>query len=158
MPSSGKTTIASHLALHLNYKFIDLDHMVERYEGRSLIEVLETEGAQYFLSLQYSFLQQIGEKERVIISTAGSMIYHPEAMAWLAQNSRIVMIDTPLTVIEDRLSRTPKAVVGLKEKGLYNLWKERMPLYKEYAEFSIKTEGKELFMITEEIALGARIP
>jgi hypothetical protein len=33
-----------------------------------------------------------------------------------------------------------------------------MPLYKEYAEFSIKTEGKELFMITEEIALGARIP
>lgn len=151
MPSAGKTTISEHLAKAIQYNSIDLDHMVEEKENRSLISVLEDKGGQYFLDMEYGFLKDLRESETVVISTAGSIIYHEGAMEWLARNTTIVFIDTDLEVIKDRLSKTPKAIVGLKEKGLDTLWEERLPVYRRWADVEVETQGKSIEQVVLEI-------
>lgn len=151
MPSAGKTTIAEALVEKLGYKTIDLDSMVEEREGRSLIEILEEKGGKYFLDIENSFLQSLLPEEKVVISTAGSIIYHDEAMKWLKANSTICFVDTEFSVIEQRLTVKPKAIVGLKEKGLQTLWEERIPVYKSWADISVVTGGKNSEQVADEI-------
>ncbi len=151
MPSAGKTVIAEELANKLLYKHIDLDSIVEEREGRSLIDILETDGGKFFLDIENDVLHALKTDEKVIISTAGSIIYHDEAMNWLRSNSRICFIDSDFSVIEQRLSVKPKAVIGLKEKGLRKLWDERLPIYKKWADISVSTHGKDLAQIANEI-------
>lgn len=151
MPSAGKTTISKKLAALIDYKSIDLDHMVEEKENKSLISILEDKGSQYFLDMEYGFLKNLQENETIVIGTAGSIIYHEEAMKWLKSNTKIIFIDTDLEIIKDRLSKKPKAVVGLKEKGLDVLWEERLPVYRKWADIEITTQGKSIEQIVSEI-------
>jgi shikimate kinase len=151
MPSAGKTSFSKTLASKLGYKIIDLDHMVEEKEGQSLIAVLEEKGSEYFLNMEYSFLRNLLPDEKVVISTAGSIIYHDQAMEWLKKNTTICFIDTELSVIEQRLSVAPKAIVGLKEKGLAKLWEERIPVYKKWADITVETQGKDSSQVVDEI-------
>jgi shikimate kinase len=153
MPSAGKTSVAKVLAFKLGYEMYDLDSMVEKQEQRSLIEILEKEGAEYFLNIEYSFLEQLPPERKVIISTAGSIIYHDKAMDWLKANSTICFIDTELSVIEDRLAIKPKAVVGLKEKGLQMLWNERIPVYKKWADIHTCTGNFSIEEIVDDVIL-----
>ena len=151
MPSAGKSTIGKELAEKLGYSFMDLDHMVEEKEGQSLISILETKGGPYFLDIEYSFLRQVKNDEKVVISTAGSIIYHAPAMEWLKNNTKVIYINTPLEIIEKRLAEKPKAVVGLKEKGLAKLAEERIPVYTKYADSIVDTTNKEPAQVIEEI-------
>lgn len=151
MPSAGKTTISEHLAKAIRYNSIDLDHMVEEKENQSLIKVLEDKGGRYFLDMEYGFLKDLKENETVVIGTAGSIIYHEEAMKWLKDNTKIIFIDTDLDIIKERLSKTPKAIVGLKEKGLDTLWEERLPVYRKWADIEISTHDKNIEQIVLEI-------
>ena len=151
MPSSGKGTVGKELAEKLNYGFIDLDTMVEQKEGDSLINVMNTKGAEYFRSMEYDFLMEIKLDAKVVISPAGSIILKAEAIDWLSKNTFLIFLNTPFNVIEERLAIKPKAVFGLKDRGLKSIWDERMPLYKEYADLIVSTEGKGAEQITNEI-------
>jgi shikimate kinase len=151
MPSAGKTSFSKILASKLGYKIIDLDHMVEEKEGTSIANILEEKGAEYFLGVEYSFLQELSPDEKVVISTAGSMIYHDQSMEWLKKNSTICFVDTEFLVIEQRLSVAPKAIVGLKEKGLAKLWEERIPVYKKWADIIVETKDKDSSQVVDEI-------
>lgn len=151
MPSVGKTTIGKALAKQLGYIHVDLDSMVEKKEGQSLIEVLNEKGGKYFLDMEYAFLQELLPDQKVVISTAGSMIYHDLAMKWLKENTAICFIETSFEIIEQRLKAEPKAIVGLKEKGLQVLWDERIPVYKEWADMTVSALGKNSDDVAREI-------
>lgn len=151
MPSSGKTTVAKSLAKQLGYVFIDLDHMVEEKEGKSIAQIFEENGVTYFLDMQYSILQNLPSDQNTVISPAGSIIYHDLAMKWLKENTSICLIETSFETIEQRLIVYPKAIAGLKEKGLQTLWNERMPVYKQWADVSVESLDKNPEDIAQEI-------
>jgi shikimate kinase len=151
MPSSGKTTIGAAVAKRIGFTFLDLDTMVENIEGVSLIEVMEKKGADYFRNMEFGFLEKIKKEEKAVISPAGSIIFQKEAMQWIKSNTKVFFLDTPFTVIEARLKETPKAVAGLKERGLQSIWDERQPIYREYADEIIYTENKDIDAVVQNI-------
>ncbi len=156
MPSSGKSTIAKALAERLGYAYMDLDHMVEEREGMSLIEVMEQKGAQYFREMEYQFLQDIPSDTLVVIATPGSAIYHESMMHWLKEHTYIICIEEDVSVIEERLAHTPKAISDLKEKGLQRLWEERMPVYRKWAHVIVETKQRGVEEIVEECVLHVK--
>ena len=154
MPSSGKSTIGKIVAERTGLFFIDLDAEIERQEGKGLIEVLAEKGGIFLLDAEYEILKTLDPAISTIISPAGSIIYHPGAMKWLKGNSYIIFIDAPLHKIKERLEITPKAILGLKEKGLEKLFEERYPEYVKFADVTIEANGKELEdIITEAITI-----
>lgn len=151
MPSAGKTTVGFALAQKLGYDFKDLDTMVEKLEGASLIEIMNSKGADYFRNMEYKFITQIHSNQKIVISPAGSIIFQEDAVKWLQANTCIFFLDTPFEVIENRLTESPKAVFGLKERGLKNIWEERRPLYNLYANHIIDTRDKNVDGVVHDI-------
>jgi shikimate kinase len=46
-------------------------------------------------------------------------------------------LKTPLEIIKARIEETSRGIVGLKNKTLEDLYKERSPLYEKYASVTI---------------------
>ena len=151
MPSAGKTTVGSYIAQKLRFDFLDLDSMVEQKEGRSLIDVMNEKGPEYFRAMEFDFVKDLNKETKVVISPAGSIILYPDAIDWIVNNCFVVFLDTPFEVIEERLSKKPKAVAGLKERGLKSIWDERRPIYEKFAHIILDTKGKTLDQVSEEI-------
>ncbi|MEI6345826.1 MAG: shikimate kinase [bacterium] len=151
MPWSGKTTIGKALADKLSYNFLDLDFMVEEHEGASLIEVMNSKGPDYFRDMEYGFLKELVPSNKAVISPAGSIILHKDAIGWITRSTFTVFLDTPFNTIDARSKNAPKAVFGLSERGLKSIWDERQPLYRGYADHIVTTEGKSVDSILDEI-------
>ena len=68
---SGKTSLGEKLADKLEHEFIDLDAYIEKEEGRTISQIFEEDGEDYFRKLERVYLHRIIDKEDVIISTGG---------------------------------------------------------------------------------------
>lgn len=156
MPWAGKTTIGKALADKLGYDFLDLDSMVEGREGTSLINVMNSKGPDYFRDMEYGFMKDLAIDKKAVISPAGSIILHKDAITWITRSTFVVFLDTPFNTIEMRSKIAPKAVFGLSERGLKSIWDERQPLYRGYADSIVKTEDKSIDNITDEIISAMR--
>ena len=145
MTSSGKTTIGEEFARSRNLKFIDTDRSIEELEGNKLIEILKDKGRDYLQYKERDLLMEIDDAQGVhVISPGGSVIYDDGSMAWMSNNCLIIFIDTPISIIKDRLEKQPKAIFGLVNGDIDALYKERIPLYKKYADATIASNGRSL--------------
>ena len=138
MPGSGKSTIGKLLAKRLKWRFIDLDVLINQKEGMAVDEILEQRGEKELLRLENSYtLRQ--DFSDVVFSPGGSIIYSDEAMGKLKKDTTIIYLETPLKEIEKRIEkrRRKQAIIGFKEKGIADLYKERTPIYKLNADHII---------------------
>ena len=150
MPSSGKSTIGKIVADKIGFQFIDLDAEIEKQEGKGLIEVLAEKGGIFLLDGEYEILRTVDPSIPTIISPAGSIIYHHAAMEWIREHCYTIFINAELEKIRERLALTPKAILGLKEKGLERLFEERHPEYAKAADVTIEAKDKLLKDIVSE--------
>lgn len=131
MPSSGKSTIGKLLAERLEWKFIDLDDLIKEEEGIDINGILEQKGEKELLKLEnnYTLRQNFSD---VVFSPGGSIIYSDEAMEKIKKETVIIYLEIALEEIKKRIEghHRKQAVVGLREKGIVNLFEERTPIYK----------------------------
>lgn len=151
MPSAGKTSTCDLLGKKLKCEVYHLDEMVEEKEGKNLISIWKEKGANYFLDIEAHILEKISRKERCVISPAGSIIFSPRGIKWLEENTEVIFLDTPISKIKKRLSEKPKVVVGGESKSIEQVYKERLPLYKRYADIIISPKEKSLDKVSQEI-------
>lgn len=157
MPWAGKTTTAMALAQKLDYQFLDLDQEVEKIEGKNLIEVMNSKGAEYFRNLGFEFLQKLSPEDKVVVSPAGSVIYHDQSMEWIKNNSVAVFLDTPFEIIEQRSKLMAKAVADLQAKGLKPLWDQRRPMYLKHAQVVVNTEDRTIEQVVDDIVKACNL-
>ncbi|WP_406656607.1 shikimate kinase [Methanolobus sp. ZRKC2] len=144
MPGAGKSSVGNALASHLGYCFIDTDALIQEYSGSALQELIDEKGDTALIDVEEECILLLELQDNCIISTGGSVIYSEKAMHFLQNQSIIVFLDVPFGIIKNRLSNLDKrGVVGLKDKGLYQLYKERSGLYAEFAEIRIKVKGRD---------------
>ena len=102
MPGTGKSVVGRALADRLGYTFIDVDDLIAEAAGKSLPEILRSEGLEAFLELEGRIGASI-ECENTIIATGGSMVLSPEAMDHLQKNGVTVWLETPISRISGRM-------------------------------------------------------
>lgn len=134
MPGAGKSTIGKMLAKQIGFKFVDLDILIKEKEGRSQADILEKDGADALLSAEEKHTMDL-DLGKTVFSPGGSIIYSPEAMEKLKNETRVIYLELPLKDIKKRLGKNifTRGIVGLKEKGIDDLFAERIPLYKSFA-------------------------
>ncbi|MGB9927220.1 MAG: shikimate kinase [Methanosarcina sp.] len=155
MAGAGKSTIGKALAKSLGYTFIDIDRLVMEKTGVPLQELIDKEGDLALLKLEEKVILNLEKIDNCIISPGGSIIYSQKAMLHLQNISKIVFLDTPFRSIVKRIPNARKrGIIGLKDKSLKELFEERVILYQQYADFSIKIKGKEdIQHVVEKIAV-----
>jgi shikimate kinase len=148
MPGSGKTTVGRELSRRTGMPQADGDHIIEDAEGRKLQEILDTEGIEYFKSMEGRILANL-TYENYVISPGGSAVYYPEAMAHLSEIGDIVYLNVKFPEIQRRVTNlSSRGIVFKPNQTFEDLYNERTPLYEKYAEINLITEG----MTAEETA------
>ncbi len=152
MPTCGKSTIGRILSKKLGMPMLDVDRWMEQQEDMLLPEIIRTKGAEYVLALESSCVRDYDLRE-TIVSTPGSIIYN-DVLEPLQRQTRIVWLDVPLDEIRKRLGNDTERqgeIIGIKEKGLDGLFNERVPLYRQWAQYVIDCKNKTADDIANEV-------
>ena len=142
MPGVGKSTIGVILAKVMGYEFIDSDLLIQAQEKCLLKDIIEEKGLEGFIKIENQVNSEI-ETSKTVIATGGSVIYGKEAMEHLDKIGTIVYISLSLDKLQNRLGNMKQRGVVLKDgQTLKSLYEERCPLYEEYADIIINSDGK----------------
>ena len=152
MPSAGKSTLGQCLARALSFSFLDTDQLMEERWGCLLQEIIDSEGLEAFRRREAKTVLSLDVVGHVI-STGGSVVYSPRAMAHLQDLGRILWLDLPLEELERRLANgmESRGIVRTPEQSLADLYYERRPLYERYAQMRVETQGKTNQQVVKEI-------
>jgi len=71
---SGKSTIAPILANTLGYTSVDIDREIEKSAGKTVREIFESFGEEYFREIERKVLQELSHREECVISLGGGTI------------------------------------------------------------------------------------
>jgi shikimate kinase len=152
MAGVGKSYIGRLLAEKLNYKFIDVDEIIEKKANKKLQQIVDEDGENKLLKLEEEAVLDIGKVEDTVISPGGSVVYSEEAMRFLKNNSIIIFLNDSLENIKKNINNIEnRGIIGLKNKSFEELFEERMMLYSRYADIVINISGLDVGKIVEEI-------
>ena len=144
MPGAGKSTIGVVLAKALGYHFIDSDLLIQDAEEKRLFEIIDEVGIDGFLEVENRVNAGI-QVHRTVIATGGSVVYGEEAMEHLKSIGTVVYINVPYEDLQKRLGDLLKRGVAIRKGNtLLDLYNERVPLYKKYADITVSEEGLDL--------------
>lgn len=152
MAGAGKSTVGPLVAGLLRLNFQDADTIIEGSQGCSLQELLDTAGVNGFQQIERAALLGL-ETDGFVTATGGSAIYYPDAMAHLARDSTIVWLDVPEEEICSRVNNQHnRGLVIRAGTTLPELFRERYPLYRQYADIQVDCSGKTPVEIARDIS------
>jgi len=142
MPGAGKSTVGVLLAKRLGYNFVDTDLLLQSEQQARLQEIIAKVGLDAFKRIEEDVCCKLSTL-RSVIATGGSVVYSERAMSHLKNLGQVVFIDLPLKTLKERVNDMDSRglVIGPGE-SYENLYIERQPLYRKYAEIIIDGEGR----------------
>lgn len=144
MPGVGKSTLGVLLAKTLGLGFVDTDLLIQAQEGRLLRELIGSLGSQGFLALEERVCAAL-DLDRTVIATGGSVVYGPQAMAHLKTLGAVVYLQLDYQPLAQRLGNLQhRGVVLQPGQTLETLYRERVPLYRRYADVTVDCGGKDI--------------
>jgi shikimate kinase len=142
MAGCGKSAVGRRLAGMLHLAFVDTDDLIVRAQGRSLQEIVNSQGPLGFRRIEEEILLGTNLRGHVI-ATGGSTIYSTAGMAHLGSIGYIVLLQVELAVLQARVDNAPtRGLVKEPEQSFADLYQERLPLYLKYAEYIYDCGGQ----------------
>ena len=145
MPGVGKSLIGKKLAERLDREFFDMDQEIEMRDGRSIPEIFRDEGEEYFRDLECAVAQEMGQMTGAVIATGGGVVNREENYYSLAENGRIVFLDSDPKDLPT-IGRPVSQAVGVER-----LYEIRLPMYRSWADQEIQTDGLKADEIADRI-------
>lgn len=103
---SGKSYWGKLLGEKLNIPFIDLDAAIEKEEGRTIAEIFESEGEEYFRIKETGLLEKlIVENEAAVISTGGGTPCFFNNIEKMRSAGKTIWLNTSVKVLTERLMK-----------------------------------------------------
>lgn len=138
MPGTGKSVVGQALASRLGYDFVDVDDLIVEKAGKTLPEILRQDGLEAFYRIEGSVGLSL-QRKHTVIATGGSMVLYPEAMKHLKKNSVVVWLQTPFSLIQERMPADlyDRGIAAPKGESLREIYEERRTLYATYADLIV---------------------
>lgn len=150
MPGSGKSTIGIILAKMISYDFIDTDVLIQTSQGRSLQEIVDSEGYMALRRIEEDVLLNLDRHDHVI-ATGGSAAYSHAAMAHLKSDGIVVFLNANLQTLEARVHGfDTRGLAKRPDQSLADLFEERFVLYTKYADITVDCDD----LTHEEVCSG----
>lgn len=152
MSGVGKSIIGKELAKRLNYKFLDIDSIIEKRIGLKLQQIIDNLGEKRFLEIEEKTILDLRKVDNCVISPGGSVIYSEKAMEFLKKNSIIIFLNASFESIEKRvINLEDRGIVKLETNNFKNVFKKRLPIYNKYADITLEIKNFEVNEIIEKI-------
>ena len=134
MMGCGKTLTGPPLAEELNYRFVDMDNVIEEVAHKSIKDIFTKDGEKTFRNLETQVLKEIGQHYSLVVATGGGVVIRPENWGVLQQGI-IIWIDPGRDRLWERLqldsSKRPLLLGDNPASNFDEINKEREKLYME---------------------------
>lgn len=101
---TGKSIVGKLLAPELGVGYLDTDQLIEEREGRSIPEIFDREGEDYFRELETEVLTEIlHNREHFVLSTGGGIVLASKNRRLLKSGTFPVLLEAAPTVIYNRI-------------------------------------------------------
>ncbi len=144
MPCSGKSSIGRMIAAHYGLEFFDLDTEIEQAAGMSIEQIFRTLGEGEFRRIETEVTERMSKTCGAVLATGGGIVTKPANMALLKQSDSFVVY-----IHRDfyKIATTPKRIMEKRPilqntsyDKLLALYKQRLPLYRQYADYEVKND------------------
>ena len=139
---SGKTTIGQLLAKRVGLTFFDSDHELESRTGVSVATIFEIEGEPAFRSREAAIIQELTQRQAIILSTGGGAILEADTRDVLRARGMVIYLHSTPETSYERVRRNrdrPLLMVTDPLARLRQLYEVRHPLYLETAHFVVES-------------------
>jgi len=114
---SGKTTIGKEVARHLGFEYLDIDEIIEQLTGKSIAEIFQQDGEQFFRMLEKQVLNDCIQKNNIVVSLGGGTLIDPHNVTAVKQNGILIHLSAEPEEIWERIETTNKRPLLQKLDG-----------------------------------------
>jgi len=149
----GKSAVGRNLARKLRRRFVDVDALIEKAEGRKVREIFAQEGEAYFRTLEKQKLSEVLTESGQVIATGGGIVMDEDTLTLLRQNTLLIGLTASTDVLVSRAGKNSKRPllkgVDVRER-VEELLQKRQSRYAE-AHMTIDTSGLAIEQVVEKI-------
>jgi len=144
---TGKTTLGQLLAKKIGYEFIDTDTLIETQIGQTISDFFQTQGEAAFRKLESELVENLAQKQGLIIVTGGGLVLNPNNVAMLSETGKIICLTASPEEILARVSKQ-QAVRPLLQgqdplEKISRLLQQRASVYRQFPQFSTSKLSRE---------------
>ena len=158
MPASGKSSLAKMISKEINIQFIDLDKEIEAIEKKSINELFNLKGEEYFRKIETEVLNSIiKNSDSFILATGGGTPCFNNNMKIINDNGVSIFLDVKISELENRLkNKKDRPLLNrYQDRGqiLKKMYDERKSFYQEsnHTISEIKDQKKEILSIIRQL-------
>lgn len=148
LQGSGKTTIGKRVANLLSLPFFDIDHLIEKQDGknRSCREICKEEGEPFFRGLEQEALFSLKTLETPsVISLGGGSLDLQEAQSYIPKLGLLIYIKAPFATIWKRmlLRGLPSYLPRQNPKKTFSrIAQKRILSFENLAHITVESHGR----------------
>lgn len=150
----GKSTISRELKCQSNRSEIDIDKWIEEREGRTISEIFEQEGEEYFRQLETAIIDELGDIKPAIVSCGGGLALRELNVRKLRAMGTIVLLTAePQTILQRVTGSNNRPLLNgnMNIDYIRDLMEQRRPFYERAATVTVSTDNKMISDIAKEI-------
>jgi shikimate kinase len=151
----GKSTVGRLLSEELQLSFFDTDRVVEERAGADIAWIFDVEGEVGFREREFQAVDELTQRERVVLATGGGVVLREENRRHLAERGVVVYLDSPIEKLLQRTrhdKRRPLLQSGDPRATFERLAQERAPLYASIADYRFCADRHSAKALARDIA------
>jgi shikimate kinase len=140
---AGKSTIGRALAKELKLDFFDSDEVIEQRAGADISWIFDIEGEEGFRQREIKVIDELTQKNNIVLATGGGVIISPENRSVLAARGTVIYLKTSLEQQYERTKRDTRRPLLQTDNltlRLEELRDERQPYYEDLSDVSFETD------------------
>ncbi len=135
---SGKTYVGKRIAQELDLPFYDLDEYIEEKEGKSISDIFQSKGEDYFRQIERMCLRDFGIIGDAVIACGGGTPCFFDNLEWINTIGVSIYLQTPTKLLVERLAKkqAQRPLIAGKSKSelksfIEEQLKKRVAFYKK---------------------------
>lgn len=136
MPASGKTYWGQLLSKQYDYRLVDTDKEIERLKNRSIKQIFEESGEEYFRAEEYRLLLDLIKTSEgtTIIACGGGLATYNNNLELMQEAGSVIYLQADIHTLAERIKMEEQIrpmfvdVVNIEHR-LTELYEARMPYY-----------------------------
>ncbi len=139
------------LSKKLGRPFIDTDLLLVSEYGRSIKEIVDSEGWAKFRKLEHEIVKQVCRNDRQVVATGGGVALRDANVNLMKKNGKLVWLTARAETISKRMmldQNTAEFRPALSFKDSFSevedTLAEREPVYKKAMDFHVETDEKKV--------------
>jgi shikimate kinase len=155
---TGKSAVGKRLAEKLKMPFYDTDELIERGVARSIRDMVAENGWLYFRKREGEIIRKLAVLQKGVVATGGGAVLDQGNWNILKEHGLLIWLKADLMTIVERIrgdvtseERRPPLLHDDTSRETEDVLKQRLPIYRRLADFSIDTTGKSIDEIVDAV-------